>query len=185
MSGQKPSDDANNGAAQDEPSDESVGWIGQRSQEQIYWSNLGYASAIGCLSIALAYFDQREAPRLLMGVPASVVWFGMLGAVLCSLQGIIEHSDDYERKYNYWHIARPLIGAAVGLMSYLFLTVIVTLGGGGSPNLSSAPSAAGINLYHVAAFIVGYREDAFRDLVSRVTDLVPRPGNKRKGDDHS
>ena len=39
-----------------------------------------------------------------------------------------------------------------------------------------------MNIYHVLAFIVGYREETFRDLLKRVTDLILRPGDKAQPD---
>ncbi len=164
-------------------SETTTGWLQRWTRETVFWVNVGFAAGVWVAAVVTAIYDGKPEAKFLMGVPLSVVWFGVLGAVLCSLQGIIEHNDDYDTKYNYWHFARPLVGGIVGLMSYLILTVIVTLGGSTPPNFATAPSAPlSLNLYHVSAFIVGYREDAFRDLVSRVTDLVLRPGSKRGGD---
>jgi hypothetical protein len=156
-----------------------AGWLQRWSRETIFWVNIGFAVVVLVIALLTAIYDGNPQAKFLMGVPLSVVWFGMLGAVLCSLQGIIEHNEDYDTRFNYWHFARPMVGGIVGLMSYLILTVIVTLGGSTPPDFAAAPSAPlSLNLYHVAAFIVGYREDAFRDLVSRVTELVLRPGKR-------
>ena len=103
-----------------------------------------------------------------------MVW--LIGAVIISLQAVFERREDWDPAYNYWHLARPLVGAVLGVMSFLILSVIVTLAGSNAPSPDSAPAIANMNIYHVLAFIVGYREETFRDLLKRVTDLILRPG---------
>ena len=73
------------------------------------------------------------------------------------------------------------MGAVLGVMSFLILSVIVTLAGSTAPSPDSAPTIANMNIYHVLAFIVGYREETFRDLLKRVTDLILRPGATQDG----
>jgi hypothetical protein len=171
---------ANESEKDESPQESLVGFLQRWSRETVFWVNIGFAATVLLLAIVTAAYDGQPETKFLMGVPLSVVWFGVLGAVLCSMQGIIEHNEDYDQRFNYWHFARPIVGGIVGLMSYLILTVIVTLGGSTPPSFAAAPTAPlNLNLYHVAAFIVGYREDAFRDLVSRVTELVLRPGSTR------
>ena len=60
-------------------------------------------------------------------------------------------------------------------MSFLILSVIVTLAGSTPPDASKAPTVADMNIFHVLAFIVGYREEKFRELLKRVTDLILQP----------
>ncbi len=112
-------------------------------------------------------------------VPLSIPWFGAIGAITISLQAVFERRDDWDSSYNYWHLARPLVGSVLGIMSFLILSVIVTLAGSTAPSPDSAPAIANMNIYHVLAFIVGYREETFRDLLKRVTDLILRPGPEK------
>ena len=72
---------------------------------------------IGISGIVIAVRTPDLEKLTAVNIPLSVIWFGMLGAVLCSLQGIIQHGDDFDPSFNYWHVARPLVGAIVGLMS--------------------------------------------------------------------
>ena len=146
------------------------------SKDTIFGVSMTYAVLM--LAIAVVHrcglIDLFEMDDFL--VPMSIPWFGAIGAVIISLQAVFKHREDWDPAYNYWHLARPLVGAVVGVMSFLILSVIVTLAGSSAPSPDSAPSIANMNIYHVLAFIVGYREETFRDLLKRVTDLILRPG---------
>lgn len=135
------------------------------------------------LMFAVAVLHRTEVIDLFKSdnflVPLSIPWFGAIGAIMISLQAVFERREDWDSAYNYWHLARPLIGATLGIMSYLILSVIVTLAGSTPPDTSAAPTIANMNIFHVLAFIVGYREETFRDLLKRVTDLILRPDNSR------
>lgn len=146
------------------------------SKDTIFGCSMTYALLM--LAVAVVHrwggIDLFEMEGFL--VPMSIPWFGAIGAIIISLQAVFEKRDDWDPTYNYWHLARPLIGAVLGVMSFLILSVIVTLAGSTSPSPDSAPTIANMNIYHVLAFIVGYREETFRDLLKRVTDLILRPG---------
>ena len=143
---------------------------------------ISMAYAIAMLVVAVVHrcgvIDLFEMKDFL--VPMSIPWFGAIGAITISLQAVFERRDDWDSSYNYWHVARPLVGAVLGIMSFLILSVIVTLAGSTAPSPDAAPTIANMNIYHVLAFIVGYREETFRDLLKRVTDLILRPGDKAK-----
>lgn len=131
------------------------------------------------LLLTMAYFYVRRGwirnsfPDPLEMLPVS--WFGALGAVSISLRGVFDHGNDWDSKWNYWHIARPITGAIFGSMAYVFLLVIVSITGQ-SPSEASASSSAGILLYYSLAFVVGYREETFRNLLQKVTDVIVGPG---------
>ncbi len=106
-------------------------------------------------------------------VPVGVPWFGAVGAVLISLTGVFEHEHDWDPNYWPWHVARPFIGASLGVVSMLIFKAGI-LAVGSTPN--SGQSIPTNLLYYVIAFVVGYREETFRELIKRVTDVILTPG---------
>jgi len=91
-------------------------------------------------------------------------------------------NNQWDTKYNYWHIGRPLFGAVLGIVAYFIFVVIVTASGS-PPKFLDAGGAANTNakdliIFYVVAFLVGYREETFRELIKRVTDLILRPGSQ-------
>ena len=150
-------------------------WITRLGKDAIFWMSMFYAA----LMFTAGVLHRTEVINLFENdnflVPLSIPWFGAIGAIMISLQAVFERRDDWDPAYNYWHLARPLIGATLGIMSYLILSVIVTLAGSTPPDTSVAPNIGNMNIFHVLAFIVGYREETFRDLLKRVTDLILRP----------
>jgi hypothetical protein len=163
------------------------------------------------LAIGLIFFVKRNllffVPDAFGPVPLGVPWFGALGAVLISLTGVFEHEHDWDASYWPWHVARPLIGVALGVVSVLILQAGVLAVGStpipdtkenqpastqpGStqqtPPASTQPGSAPQNqptkhiptnlLYYLVAFLVGYREETFRELIKRLVDIILAPGN--------
>jgi hypothetical protein len=130
---------------------------------------------LGLGAIAWLYFSDRlKLPGSIGSQPTSgVLWFGALGGVLLSLSGVFEHAADWNPSYRLWHIARPLVGAAVGLVAVLIVQAgILTIG----QNATPGDHASRFVLYYIIAFIVGYREDTFRALIGRLGDLFLTPG---------
>ena len=187
-------------------------------------------------------------PSPVGGVSVEIPWFGAVGAVLLSLEGVFSHrGKDWDVSFHAWHIARPVVGAVVGMVGfYLFVaalnatgselripgseratrattttpsqtsattsTTTTTLAAGdtASPPDTGPGSAAGSVdagtaerfastrkcgkslsgpppdnqptspnqndfLYFALAFILGYRENSFRELVRRLADTILRP----------
>jgi hypothetical protein len=54
-------------------------------------------------------------------IPVAVPCFGALDAVLISLTGVFEHGHDWDSGFWPWHLARPLIGIGLGVVSVLIL----------------------------------------------------------------
>ena len=182
---------------------------------------LGYLTVI--LAVGLLFFVKRD---LLFFLPVTVnyfgpvavgvPWFGALGAVLISLTGVFEHEHDWDTSYWPWHVARPLVGAALGVVSVLILqagvlsvnatptpaptptptpaltqsaaTPTPTPTGTGVSTPTPTPTPQGQNqpanpkspnnlLYCLVAFLVGYREETFRELIKRLVDVILSPGN--------
>lgn len=111
----------------------------------------------------------RDAlPDRLGPLPVEVPWFGALGGALISLTGMVEHRSEWDHSYKYWHYSRPLVGAVIGSLGALVFFVL-------SDTASAGATAINVTVFDVVAFLVGYREESFRELIKRVTDLLLRP----------
>jgi len=126
---------------------------------------------IGLGVLAELYFVQGRLHIQLGSLPVGVVWFGALGAVLISLTGIVEHAGtDWDSRFDLWHLSRPLVGGALAVVAVLILQAGVLASG--TPPSSTVPGAPKNLLYYLVAFLVGYREETFRDLIKRLVDLI-------------
>ena len=124
------------------------------------------------VAIGLLYFHSTAFRHFLPNpagpVPLEIPWWGALGGVTISLTGIFRNANRWDSRYELWHIARPVLGAVVGSVAYLiFITVIRTTG---AP-LSLHPAPSGV-VFDLVAFLVGYREQVFRELLKRATDSL-------------
>lgn len=104
-------------------------------------------------------------------MPLSVIWFGALGGVTISLQGIFFHNDDWQDKFKYWYMFSGIVGAIYGVISYLFLLVIVKV----ATNQSSGMQP---DIFALAAFTIGYAQKQFHSLIQEVFNVIFKPGNK-------
>lgn len=112
-------------------------------------------------------------------VPLGVPWFGALGAVTISIYGIVDHSSEWQDKWNLWHLIRPIVGAILGTVAYLiFIGVIQATGT--TPTTGGSAAPATLITYLVIAFVVGFREQTFRTLIKRVVDILLSPGDGQK-----
>jgi hypothetical protein len=115
-------------------------------------------------------------------LPVGVPWFGALGAVIISLSGAFDHRADWDPSWNLWHFTRPLIGISLAIVAWLtFQAGILAVGSApASPATAPASGAAALTapanlLYYLIAFVVGYREAVFRELIKRVADVILTP----------
>jgi len=142
----------------------------------VFWVELAYLILL--FIVGLIYVTPLSAqlpfklPESLGPVPIGVPWFGALGAVLISLSAVFDHRGDWNPEMKYWHFSRPLIGAALGLVS-----VLVFQAGILAVNAQPRPAGGTANLlYYLVAFLVGYREETFRELIKRLGDVILTPG---------
>ena len=130
------------------------------------------------LALGLLFFAKRSwlffLPESFGPVPLAVPWFGALGAVLISLTGVFEHEHDWDRSYWPWHLSRPLIGVGLGVISVIIVKAGV-LSVGSTPPVQPGQITANL-LYYLIAFLVGYREETFRELIKRLVDVILTPG---------
>ncbi|SDS76113.1 hypothetical protein [Actinopolymorpha singaporensis] len=113
-------------------------------------------------------------------VPLWVPWAGALGGSTISVVGVVGHSREWDGLgFAYWHLARPILGMITGSVAVLALLFVLK---GIAPDVIPASNenytAGGTAVLFVIAFVVGYREETFRELVKRVVDVLLGPGEK-------
>ena len=160
---------------------EKTPWIPHLKPSFFFWLDILYFALL--LLAPIAYVNNMFAIRTLRypfaGIlPIAVPWFGALGAVTISMQGVFlwNKGNEWKSEYNYWHIARPLLGAVIGVVAFFMLIVVNTTSGSPPKFSANPPPGPCANLvYYVLAFVAGYREETFRELIKRVTDLIVGP----------
>ena len=107
-------------------------------------------------------------------LPVQIAWFGAMGGVLAGLGGVFFHNSDWKAEYNYWHYSRPLVGGVVGGIGCLLFYVSILVGStkGVTPNVVT---------FDAVAFILGFADEAFRGLITKLTQLLFGPGSTKPG----
>jgi IPT/TIG domain len=137
---------------------------------------------VGLWTLAGLHFKGKldVVPRTLGPMPTWVLWFGALGAVIISLSACLQFTGPaWDPRWELWHYSRPLIGATVAAISVLiFEAGIVSIGSDPTPtNTTTSANVPKYLAYYLVAFLVGYREATFRELVKRLGDVVLKPGD--------
>lgn len=143
------------------------------SKRSVFFIQILYLFGLG-LFVILYRIHSIEPRRDFYGpIPFLVPWFGAVGAVVLSLTGVFEHRRDWDPEYRYWHWSRPVIGGVISTITVLILQSGILAVGGQLPTQTDA--ATKNLLYYIAAFVAGYRENVFRQLIGSVTDLIFKP----------
>jgi hypothetical protein len=128
------------------------------------------------LALGIVYVSWSDLhqvlPETLGPIPIGVPWWGALGAVTISLYGVFRHNQKWEHSFDYWHIARPFLGAVLGMVAYLVFVVVIDATG-------VQAKRSGTLVYYLVAFLVGYSEDTVQLLLKRATDLLFASGTPR------
>jgi IPT/TIG domain len=139
---------------------------------------------LALLFVAYLYFeDQWSLPKSWGPMPLGVPWFGAVGAVLISLTATLDYTGKTWRpSWELWHYSRPLVGATVAVLAVMiFMAGILAIGSDPTPGTNTTHASITKNLaYYVIAFVVGYREKTFRELIKRVVDVILAPGTTQK-----
>lgn len=145
-----------------------------------FWLNLFYIGVLVILLVSRpAHWLQVDRISDPIGglVPMGVPWFGALGAVVISTYGVFDHNHEWDSRWNYWHAARPFVGAILGTVAFLIFVGLINATGADPvlvPDTSEPPSTR--IAYLVLAFVVGFREETFRMLIKRAVDILLGPG---------
>jgi len=135
--------------------------------------------ALVYLAILLAVFAtyvsvpgfRDHIPASLGTIPIGVVWFGAAGAEMASLYGIFVHNRNWKVSYNYWHYCRPFFGAVSGSVGALMYLVLLHLGSASSVKVDPLT-------FYVVAFVLGFADKSFMQLLQNVTTVIVKPGNQ-------
>jgi hypothetical protein len=134
---------------------------------------MAYLAAL--IGMFIAYFTspwlRMHIPANLGPLPAGVVWFGAIGAVVVSLYGIFLYNQKWDTSYNYWHYCRPLFGAVTGSIGALMYLVLLHLGSASSVRVDPLT-------FYVVAFVLGFADKSFMQLLQNVTEVILKPGNQ-------
>lgn len=116
---------------------------------------------------AIVYLKYTNLPWSDRGGIVYIAWYGALGAATASMHGAIRRADRWHPDWSVSYLLRPVVGAVVGAIGYMIYISIVQASFTTNPT-PTTPTFLGF----VIAFALGYKEDAFRDLLQRVFDLV-------------
>jgi hypothetical protein len=147
-------------------------------------SVLGVSVLWAVILVALfVCFEEIDAvadffPAKLGPLPFTSIWFGAAGGWLISIQGIFSYNREWDPSYDYWHYMRPLLGAFMGTLGCLIFVVL------NDAATTTHQTANGV-FYAVIAFVIGYREESFRTLVSKLVDTIILPSEKSSGGNSS
>lgn len=178
--------------------------LDERKPTFFFLFSLFYLAALILVLIA-QWKGWIDVPELIPGVvPAAIPWFGALGAVTISLYGVFDHNQEWDAKWNPWHLARPFVGAILGTLAVMIFVGFINAAGlptdqgapkdpiaGTTTTTVSTPASGASDSepepapgrtarddlpYLVVAFVVGFREETFRKLIKRVVDVILGPG---------
>ncbi len=128
------------------------------------------------IALVAAFFSYIEIdavadffPTKVGSLPFVAIWFGAVGGLLVSLEGIFYHNHSWRRSYDYWHYLRPVLGAIMGSLGCLIFIVLTAAAA------SSATPTPDATFYAVIALSLGYREKNFRELLTRLIDTIIAP----------
>ena len=116
---------------------------------------------------------RQVVPSSMGPLPIGVAWFGATGAVISSLRGIFSNNQNWKSEMNYWHYSRPIFGAVTGSVGALLYWVSLRLGSNGPVSVDQAT-------FYAVAFLLGFADKAFTEMLKNVTDVIVKPGQKSK-----
>jgi hypothetical protein len=118
--------------------------------------------------------------------PIVVVWAGAAGGIANAVRGLTTHwshyidpiTSDYEReKWNAWSLAQGPLGAVYGSAGILLLVLVLgVIGSNSSGTLDLSP--AGRLTVAAIAFIIGYHQQIFHDVITRTVEAIFAPRSR-------
>jgi len=154
-----------------------------KSRSAMFMVQMGWLIFLGTLALVriIAPPSKIGLPDMIGALPVGVVWFGAMGAVLISLTGIVEHAKDWDESFVLWHLSRPLMGGSLAIVAVLIMQAGI-LAVGTTPSGAQSNTPKNI-LYYLVAFLVGYREETFREMIKRLVDLIFTPATTKPKND--
>lgn len=141
----------------------------------IFYLELGYIIVLlGLLTLYAMWSGFRNALPISLGpLPLGVVWFGSVGGVVAGFRGIYYYNHRWDSSYNYWHYTRPIFGAVTGAIGSLIYWVLLKFGN------TSTTIKIDRALFYVVAFVLGFSDKAFIELLKNITDVMIKPGQSK------
>lgn len=118
---------------------------------------------------------RNALPNNLGPLPLGVVWFGSVGGVVAGFRGIYYYNHKWDSSYNYWHYTRPIFGAVTGTIGSLIYWVLLRFGS------TSTTIKVDRAMFYVVAFVLGFSDKAFIELLKNITDVIIKPGQSKTG----
>ncbi len=143
----------------------------------IFYLELGYIILLAALIAFYAMWSgfRNALPISLGPLPLGVVWFGSVGGVVAGFRGIYGYNHNWDSSYNYWHYTRPIFGAVTGAIGSLIYWVLLRFG-----NTSTTIKVDRV-MFYVVAFVLGFSDKAFIELLTNITDVIIKPGQSKAG----
>jgi hypothetical protein len=112
----------------------------------------------------------RDALPPLGPLPIQIAWFGAVGGVLAGLGGVFFYNAAWDSSYDYWHYSRPFVAGVVGGIGCLLFYVAILVGSknGVKPDVTT---------FDALAFIFGFADESFRQMVAKLTRVLIGPGD--------
>jgi len=130
------------------------------------------ASLITVFVMYVSWHDFRSyVPASFGQLPVGIVWFAATGAVIASLYGIFVHNKTWDASYKYWHYCRPIFGAVTGSVGALIYLLLLNLGSKSAVKVDSLT-------FYVVAFVFGFADKSFMQMLQNVTSVIIKPGAK-------
>ena len=136
---------------------------------------LAVAYLVSLITLFVIYVSwhafRSHVPASFGQLPVGIVWFAATGAVIASLYGIFVYNKSWDPSYNYWHYCRPIFGAVTGSIGALIYLVLLNLGSKSAVKIDSPT-------FYVVAFVFGFADKSFMQMLQNVTSVIIKPGNK-------
>lgn len=136
----------------------------------IGWYLVAWLLGLAIASWWLKNLEGQETAPIYFGLSYwRYVVMGALGGVVIAIWGLMVHTAnlDFDRHYSVWYWYKPVLGALTGLM------VVITAQAGllaiqGQGTATAQEPAKGKLVLYILAFLAGFSERFFVDIVDRV-----------------
>jgi len=142
----------------------------------ISWYLAFWLLALGIAGCWLKHYEVQAASDLFFGFTYwRYLLMGALGGVVIAIWGLITHTTnlDFDRQFAVWYWFKPVLGALTGLVAVITAVagLLAIQGQGAMPS-----SANGKMVLYILAFLAGFSERFFLDIVDRVMTALLSSG---------
>ena len=131
----------------------------------IYEIVCGIAFFLLYLAFEMSVFSvPQESTRVLL----STMFWGGVGGVIGALRALIKHTSqeqDFDKQHSLWYLISPLMGAVLGSIIYLVMSVGVIAITSGTSTITSPA------IIYLLSGIAGFKHNVFTSIVNRAIKL--------------